>query len=75
MSSTHPISPDIIPDEGLETSGTAVVVLNAYSTAMTRVRNEQKAFDAAVLAWLELNPTASPEEGPTAVATIICHKL
>ena len=51
------------------------MVITAYTTAMAVTRNEQKAFDAAVRAWRERNPNASPEWGPPAVATIISQKL
>lgn len=63
------------PDAELEANNLAHLVINAYSTAMAVSRNEQKAFDSAVLAWRGRNPNASPEQGPPAVATIICHKL
>ena len=72
---SRPTSFDVIPDGELKTSNTAVVVLNAYTTTMALSRDERKAFDAAVRAWRERNPSAPPEEGPPAVATILCHKL
>jgi hypothetical protein len=56
-------------------SHTSAAVLDAYTTAMTLSWDTQKAFDAAVWAWRERNPTASPEEAPPAVATIICTTL
>jgi hypothetical protein len=62
-------------DAELEASNLAHMVINAYSTAMAVSRNEQKAFDSAVRAWRERNPDASPEDGPPAVATIICNRL
>ena len=61
--------------ERLVSAGFAQIVINAYTAAMALTRNEQKGFDAAVRAWRERNPNASPEEGPPAVATIICHRL
>jgi hypothetical protein len=71
---SRPISFDTIPEGKLKTSNTAAIVLNVYTTTMTLTRNEPKAFDAAVRAWRERNQNASPEKGPRAVATIICHK-
>jgi hypothetical protein len=72
---SRPIVFDNVPDGELKAANTAVVVLNAYTTAMTFTRNERRAFDAALRAWRERNPNASPEQGPPAVATIICHKV
>ena len=72
---SRPISFDAIPDGELKTSNTAVIVLNAYTTAMTLGRDEQQAFASAVSAWRARNPNASPEQAAPAVATIICHKL
>lgn len=69
------ISLNVMPDEELEASNLAQMVITAYTTAMAVTRNEQKAFDAAVRAWRERNPNASPEWGPPAVATIISQKL
>lgn len=68
-------SPNISMGEDLEASNLAQLVINAYTTAMAVTRNEQKAFESAVRAWRERNPNASPEQGPPAVATIICNKL
>jgi hypothetical protein len=64
-----------MPDEDLEANDTAQVVLQAYTTAITFARNEQKAFDVAVWAWRKRHPKASHEDGEDAVAYIICHKL
>jgi hypothetical protein len=75
MQRNLPISLNVIPDEDLEATNLAQTVINAYAIAMAVTRNEQKAFDSAVRAWRERNPDASIEEGQTAVATIICHKL
>jgi hypothetical protein len=75
MPRTRPISLSVLPDAELEANDTAHVVLQAYTAAMTVARNEQKAFDAAVQAWLERHPMAAPGDGATAVASIICHKL
>jgi hypothetical protein len=75
MQRNRPISLNDLPDTELEASNLAQMVINAYSTTMAVTRNEQKAFDSAVRAWRERNPNASPEEGPPAVATIICHNL
>jgi hypothetical protein len=75
MRRNQPISLSVIPDAELEADNLAHVVINAYTAAMTFGRNERKAFEAAIRAWRERNPNASPEEGPPAVATIICHKL
>jgi hypothetical protein len=75
MSRVRPISLNIIPDVEWETPSTAAAVLNAYTTAMARSRNEPKAFAAAVLAWRELHPKGPPDEGPPAVAAIIRDKL
>ena len=72
---SRPIGVDNIPDGELTTSNTALIVLNAYTTVMIFSRNERRAFDAAVRAWQERNPNASPEAGPPAVASIICHKI
>ena len=72
---SRPIDFSTIPDDELKVANTSVLVLNAYITAMTLGRDERKAFDAAVRAWRERNPNASPEQGPPAVATIICHNL
>ena len=63
------------PREDLETRDLAKLVINTYTRTMTFTRDERKAFEAAVRAWREHNPTASPEQGPPAVATIICHRL
>jgi hypothetical protein len=62
-------------DDDLEASNLAQLVINAYTTAVASTRDERRAFDAAVRAWRERNPNASPEEGPPAVATIFCHHL
>lgn len=75
MQRSRSINLDVMLDEDLEASNLAQMVIDAYSTAMAVTRNEQKAFNSAVRAWQERNPNASPEEGQTAVATIICHKL
>ncbi|MFZ2006912.1 MAG: hypothetical protein WB697_09520 [Stellaceae bacterium] len=75
MQRNLPISLNVIPDEELEESNLAQAVINAYSIGMAVTRNEQKAFNSAVRAWRERNPDGSVEEGQTAVATIICHKL
>jgi hypothetical protein len=72
---SRPLSFDVISDGELKASNTAVVVLNAYTITMALSRDERKAFDAAVRAWRERNPVASPEEGPPAVATSIRRKL
>ena len=64
----------LVPGKNSETASLAQLVTDAYTTAMTLTRNERRAFDAAVRAWRERNPNASPEQGPPAVATIICHK-
>jgi hypothetical protein len=69
------MSLNVLPDEDLAASNLAQMVINAYVTAMTVTRNEQKAFDSALRAWRERNPNASPEQGPPAVATIIRNKL
>jgi hypothetical protein len=61
--------------EDLEASNLAQLVINAYSTAMALTRDERRAFQSAVRAWRERNPNASPEQGPPAVATIICNQL
>jgi hypothetical protein len=66
---------NLVPDLDLEVSNTAHVVLSAYRTAKTFSHDERKAFDAGVRAWRERNPNASPEEGPPAVASIICNKM
>jgi hypothetical protein len=75
MQRTCPISLNVLPDEDLEASNLAQLVINAYSMTMSLTRNEPKAFDAAVRAWQERNPNAPSDQGPPAVATIICHKL
>lgn len=75
MSKHGPISLNVVPDADLEASNTAHVVLNAYTTAKTVSHDEIRAFDAGVRAWRERNPNAAAEEGPPAVASIICHKL
>jgi hypothetical protein len=75
MHPSLPISLNVRPDEELEASNLTHLVINAYSIAMAVSRNEKKAFDSAVRAWRERNPNASPEQGPPAVATIICQKL
>jgi hypothetical protein len=64
MSGSRPIRLKVIPDEA-----TSQLVLNTYTAA-----NGQKAFDAAVQAWLKRHPNATPEEAGAAVATIICNK-
>jgi hypothetical protein len=51
MPRSRPISLSVMPDADLDASDTAQVVLQAYTTAMTFARNEQKAFDTAVWAW------------------------
>lgn len=75
MPRSRPISLSIMPDVASEASDTAHIVLEAYTTAMTLARNEQKAFDVAVWAWRKRHPKASREDGEDAVAYIICHKL
>jgi hypothetical protein len=75
MPRMRPISLNVIPDLDLEARNTAQLVLNAYKTTMVFSHNEKKAFNAAVRAWRERNPNASPEKGPATVASIICHKL
>lgn len=75
MQRSRPIRLSVVPTPELEASTLAQIVINAYTTAMTLTRNEPKAFDSAVRVWRERNPNASPEEGPPAVATIICHNL
>lgn len=75
MHRSLPISLNVLPDEEFETGNLAQLVINAYTMAMSVTHNEQKAFDSAVRAWRERNPNASPEQGPPAVATIICQKL
>jgi hypothetical protein len=50
-------------------------VLAAYVDALRITRAERLAFDDAVRAWRQHNPTASPEKAAPAVATIICHKI
>lgn len=70
-----PISDKVLPDDALEASNLTQLVINAYTTARAFTRDERRAFEAAVRAWRERNPNASPEEGPPAVATIIRHKL
>jgi hypothetical protein len=64
-----------MPDDDLETRNTAAVVLTAYTTAVALAGDRRYAFDAAVRAWRERNPSAPPEDGPRAVASIICNKL
>jgi hypothetical protein len=75
MPRSRPISLSVMPDADLDASDTAQVVLQAYTTAMTFARNEQKAFDTAVWAWRKRHPKASPEDGEAAVAYIICHNM
>lgn len=75
MPRSRPISLSILPDAELETSNCATLVLNAYTIAMITSRNEPKAFDAAIRAWRERNPTAAQGEDGRAVANIICKKL
>ena len=70
-----PISDKVRPADELAASNLAQLVINAYTMTMKLTHNEQKAFDSAVRAWRERNPNASPEQGPPAVATIICHHL
>ena len=70
-----PTSGKLLPDDALEASNLTQLVINAYTTARVFTRDERRAFEAAVRAWRERNPNASPEEGPPAVATIIRHKL
>jgi hypothetical protein len=57
---SRPIVVDNVPDGELKAANTAVVVLNAYTTAMTFTRNERRAFDAALRAWRERNPMRLP---------------
>lgn len=64
-----------LSDEDLAASNLTQLVINAYTMAMSFTHDEHKAFDAAMRAWQERNPHASPEQGPPAVATIICHNL
>lgn len=71
----QPISLNVLPDEELEATNLAQMVFNAYTMTMTLSRNEQMAFDSAVRAWRAHNPNASPDDGATAVATIIRHEL
>jgi hypothetical protein len=71
----RPIGLGLSADEDLEACNLAKLVINAYTTAMLFTRDERRAFEAAVRAWRERNPFASPEQGPPAVAPIICHKL
>jgi hypothetical protein len=75
MARHRPISLNILPDEKLEVGTLAELVLDAYTSAMAVTRDDRRAFDAAVSAWRERNPKASPEQGRPAVAMIICHKL
>jgi hypothetical protein len=75
MPRSRPISLGILPDAELETSNCATLVLNAYTMALVTRRNEPKAFDAAIRAWQERNPTAAHGEAGRAVANIICKKL
>jgi hypothetical protein len=51
------------------------MALSAYSAGMMLLRDERKAFDAAVRAWRERNPDASRKDAAAAVASIICRKL
>ena len=69
------ISLNAPPDEELEASNLARLVINAYTTAMAITRDDRKAFESAVRAWRERNPNAPPEQGRPAVAMILCHKL
>jgi hypothetical protein len=75
MQRSRPISLNVFPDEDLEAGNLAQLVIDAYTAAVAVTHDERKAFDSAVRAWRERNPNASPEQGPPAVATIICHKL
>ena len=75
MQQIRPNNPAVPSGEELEQSNLTQIVLNAYTTAMAFTRDERKAFDSAVRAWRERNPSASPEQDRPAVATIICNKL
>jgi hypothetical protein len=66
---------NVLADEDLAASNLAQLVINAYTMAMSFTHDEHKAFDAAMRAWRERNPNASPDQGPPAVAAIICHNL
>lgn len=68
---SRPLSADTIPDGELKTANTQVVVLNAYATSMTLLHDGKKAFEAAIRAWRERNPAASPEDARTAVVSIL----
>jgi CheY-like chemotaxis protein len=72
--SPRPDSLALVPDPDSKTAACVNDVLDTYTAAMKSNRNEKKAFDEAVRVWRGYNPNASPEQGPPAVATIICHK-
>jgi hypothetical protein len=74
MQRNWPISLNVRPDVEYEGNLTQTVI-TAYTMAMILSRNERMAFDSAVRAWRARNPNASSEDGATAVASIICHKL
>jgi len=67
MPRSLPISPSILPDGELETRNCANLVLNAYTITMATRRNEPKAYEAAIRAWLERNPQAAQADAARAV--------
>lgn len=70
MPRRKPIILNLMPSGQLAADTTAYVVLRAYSAA-----NGKRGFEAAVQAWQEHHPNATPEEGATAVANIICNHM
>jgi len=75
MSGNPPGGVGAAPDRALVAANTALVVRNAYTTAMMFRRNEQQAYDTAVRAWRERHPNTTVEEARLAVAAIICGKV
>ena len=68
-------SVSVLRDAGSDATDCARAVLDAYTSALRSRFDERRAFGEAVRVWRQHNPNASPEQGPPAVATIICNKL
>jgi len=61
-------------DSIVDSGGCARLVLSTYTAAITGLRNEREAFDAAVRVYRSNYPNLDEPEARRAVATIICRK-
>jgi len=61
-------------DSTVDSGRCARLVLDTYAAAITGVRNERDAFDAAVRIYRSNHPNLDAPEARRAVAGIICRK-